>query len=171
LKPNTTKTSKNISGAQRPIDVYFALYNQRYPSVGDKIILSIFLLFLYFALLSLVWIIPFPQLNWLKSFKGYFTWASFYVAGIGFYFYKQSPVLSYFLFILLFALSYGASQLAEVGALVGPPVWTICVPILIASSASLFFITRKRQLPFFSSILQLPVWLVSFLGKKLGARL
>jgi len=169
LKPNT-KTSKNISGAQRPIDVYFALYNERYPSAGDKLILSIFLLCFYFSILGLVWIIPFPQLSWLASFKGYFTWASFYVAGLGFYWYKQSPVLSYFLFILLFALSYGASQLAEMGALIGPPVWVICTPILIASLVSLFIISRKRKTDFVSSILRLPVWLVSFLGKKLGAR-
>jgi hypothetical protein len=169
LKPNT-KTSKNISGAQRSIDVYFALYNERYPSVGNKLILSIFLLFFYFSILGLVWIIPFPQLSWLSSFKGYFTWASFYVAGLGFYWYKQSPVLSYFLFVILFALSYGASQLAEMGALVGPPVWTICVPVLIASLTSLYVISRKRQIPFIKPLLQLPVWLVSFLGKKIGIR-
>jgi hypothetical protein len=169
LKPNT-KTSKNISGAQRPIDVYFALYNQRYPSVGDKLILSILLLFLYFAVMGLVWIIPFPQLNWLGSFKGYFSWASFYIAAMVFYWYKQSPILSYFLLLILFAFSYGASQLAEMGALVGPPVWVVCAPILIASLVSLFIISRKRQTSFIDSILRLPVWLVSFLGKKLGAR-
>jgi hypothetical protein len=170
LKPNTTKTSKNISGAQRPIDVYFPLYNQRYPSVGDKIILSIVLLAFYFALMGLIWIIPFPQLNWLGTFKSYFTWPSFYIAALMFYWYKQSQVLSYFLLIILFILSYGASQLAEVGALVGPPVWTICLPILLAAIITMILIARKRQVTFWAGIFRIPVWLISFLGKKLGAR-
>ncbi|OKS85034.1 hypothetical protein [Mucilaginibacter polytrichastri] len=171
MKPNTTKSSNNISGAQRPIDVYFPLYNQRYPSVGDKLILSIVLLFLFFSIMGLVWIIPFPQLNWLGTYKGYFSWASFFIAGSVFYWYKQSPILSYFLLLLMFAFSYGASQLAEIGALVGPPVWTICGPIALAALITLFLISRKRQVNFVSSIFRLPVWLVSFLAKGFGAKI
>jgi hypothetical protein len=170
LKPNTTKTSKNINGAQRPIDIYFPLYNERYPSVGDKLILSIVLMFFYFAVMGLVWIIPFPHLKWLGSYNGYFSWASFLIAALMYYWYKQSPMLSYFLLLILFAFSYGTSQLAEIGALVGPPVWTICLPILLASLATMFLITRKRQIAFVGGIFRIPVWLVGFLGKKLGAR-
>lgn len=171
MKANT-KTSKNISGAQRPIDVYFALYNQQYPSVREKLILTIILLALYFGLMGLIWIIPFPHPNWMGSYKDYFSWASFYIAGMVYYWYKQSPILSYFLLIILFAFSYGASQLAEIGALVGPPVWTFCGPIVVAALITFYLVTKKRNgVAFVGSALKMPVWLVGFVGKKLGVKI
>ena len=152
----------------RPVDVYFKQYNSVFKGSTQIILLCILVVLFYFGLIGLVWAVPFPHINFLHSYNGYFNWASFLIAGLMFYWYKQSPLLSYFLLMLLFSTSYSVT-LIEAAHPAGPmSTRVIYSALLVVTVFGLVKITAKRNLKFFSALLFIPLWLIRVATRRLN---
>ena len=127
------------------------------------------------GILGLVWSIPFPYLKFLKQYNGYFNWASFLVAFSIYYYYKLSPVLSYLMLLVLFALSYAVIDLQSWQNSGGPSLWVLCTATLVVGLAGQL-VTAKSEAQSISItdslqfILIGPIWLLHFLVKKFGLK-
>ena len=78
----------------RQVDVYFAQYSENHQNPTNKLIHWICVPLIVFSLFGLIWAIPFPHLNFLGSYNGFFNWDSFLIAFAIYYYYKLSPMLS-----------------------------------------------------------------------------
>src|SRR5580700_10645698 len=106
----SNKGSNAPAGAiapKRPVDIYFDKYAESHQTSTNKLIHWICVPLIVFSLLGLVWAIPFPHINFLGRFNGFFNWASFLIAFSVYYYYKLSPVLSYLMLLIVFSFSYG----------------------------------------------------------------
>ena len=172
------KTSNNINKPPpalkegvRPVDIYIGQYSASHQNPTNKLIHWICVLLIIFSLLGFAWAIPFPSLKFLGSYNGYFNWASFLIAFSIYYYYKLSPVLSYFMLVVVMVLSYGVIQLADWQRAGGPSLWLICIVILILSLAGQFIGNKiEGKKPAFLDDLKFlligPVWLLHFVLKK-----
>ena len=159
----------------RPIDIYFDKYSTCYHTTAAKVVSGIFISLIIFSLLGLTWAIPFPYLKFLGKYNGFFNWASFFIAICVYCYYKLSPVLSYFIFFILFAFSYGIMQLDLWHKSGGPALWQISLIIFIASFAiqsATFRMENKRYslMDNLQFIAIAPVWLLHFVLRKFGIR-
>lgn len=154
----------------RPVDVYFKQYNAVFAGATQIVLLSILSVVFYFGLTGVLWTIPFPHLNFLGNYNGYFNWASFMIAGLMFYWYRQSALLSYFMLVLLFSISYSVT-LIEAGHTPGLiPTHFVYLAVLIAALFGLVKMTSKRDLNFFKALLFVPLWLAHFITGRLNIK-
>src|SRR5690606_40504076 len=81
---------------ERPVDRYFYELDQRIIP-GDRIVYSVFLALLFFGVLALVWMIPFPKLALLErmNMQNFLNWGSFYIAVVIYLYLRLAPTLSY----------------------------------------------------------------------------
>lgn len=169
MKTSTKKNiTKNVDGAKRPIDVYFEEYTIKLPAVGARILIALLLILFYFGLMGVCWVIPFPSFKWLGNYIAYINWASFFIAGIIYFWLKKSPVLSYFLLILTFIISY---QVSRMQIYLAANAWIIYVSIAVVSGLILLSIFQKKHLALFKSLFMLPLWLISFPAKAIGVKI
>ena len=159
----------------RLIDIYFAQYSEHHQNPANKLIHWICVPLIVFSIFGLVWAIPFPHLKFLGIYNGYFNWASFLLAFVIYYYYKLSPVLSYFMLFVLMGLSYGIIELAGWQKAGGPALWLVCLVIFVLSWMGQFIgykIEGKR--PSFMDDLKFlligPVWLLHFILIKLSVK-
>lgn len=124
-----TATSNNV----RLIDKYFDEYDESYQNHGNRLIYWICVPLSVFSLLGLVWSIPFPHLKILGSFNGMFNWASFLIAFAVYYYYKLSPVLSYFMLIIIMLFCYLITLLISWREAGGAYLWQSCLFIFVVS--------------------------------------
>ncbi len=154
----------------RTIDGYFKRYDDLLKGATPIALLVIASVLFYFGVIGAVWTIPFPHLNFLHNYNGYFNWASFIIAALIFYWYSRSAMLSYFLLILLFSISYGVT-LVEAAHKLGE-ISTRIIYVAIAATG-LFGIAKlltKRHLNFAMGLLLIPLWLVRFIVKRMSAK-
>jgi uncharacterized membrane protein YGL010W len=160
-----TKPSAAVEAEQRPVDIYFDKYAESHQNHTNELIHWICVPAIVFSLLGLVWSIPFPHIQFLGGFNGYFNWASFLIAFAVFYYYKLSPVLSYFMIIVL-------EQWGKTG---GPALWLSCLVLFVLAWAGQFIghkIEGKKP-SFFDDLKFLligPIWLLHFVLIKLKIR-
>jgi uncharacterized membrane protein YGL010W len=174
---NTTSNKKASVKAveKRPVDVYFDKYAESHQNPTNKLIHWICVPLIVFSLFGLVWAIPFPYIKFLGSWNGFVNWASFLLAFSIYYYYRLSPVLSYFMLLILFAFSYGVIRLEDVQKAGGPAVWLVCAIIFVASWIGQFIghkIEGKKP-SFFDDLRFLligPIWLLHFILKKYSIR-
>ena len=160
---------------KRYINACFDKYSPCYSTTAAKITTGIIISLILFSLLGLMWAIPFSYLKFLGKYNGFFNWASFFIALCVYGYYKLSPVLSYFIFFILFAFSYGIMQLDLWHKYGGPALWLICMIIFIVSftvQVTTFRMENRRysltdNLQF---ILISPVWLLHFVLKRFTVR-
>ncbi|HEY4194388.1 MAG TPA: Mpo1-like protein [Mucilaginibacter sp.] len=174
-KNQNSNQGKSQPVAVRPIDVYFAKYNESHQNPTNKLIHWICVPLIVFSIMGLLWAIPFPHLKFLGSYNGFVNWASFLIAFSIYYYYKLSPVLSYFMLLVLMIFSYGVIQLAELEKAGGPALWLVCSILFVLSWVGQFIghnIEGKK--PSFLDDLKFlligPIWLMHFILKKLSIK-
>ena len=156
----------------RPVDVYFDKYSESHQNHTNEIIHWICVPAIVFSLFGLIWAIPFPYLEFLGKYNGYVNWASFLIAFAIYYYYKLSPVLSYFMLLLIMFFSAGIVSLEKMHNTAGwPQMWQVCLGIFVIAWIGQFIghkIEGKKP-SFFDDIKFLligPIWLLHFILKK-----
>lgn len=155
----------------RPIDRKLQEYSSYHTtdlSVGFQ---CIAIPLLTFGCLGLIWAIPFPHLDFLGSFNGYFNWASILIASVIYYYYRLSPVLSYLMILTVGIYSYFIVQLEYWEAAQGPDFWlsALVTALLGALIYGLGRVKEAQTLPIkrtFWYLLIGPLWLWSLLLRK-----
>lgn len=169
-KPLTAQTQY-----ARPVDIYFAKYSEEYQNTTNKLIQWFCIPLIVFSLFGLLWAIPFPHLKFLKTYNGYFNWASFLIAISIYYYYKLSPVLSYFMLLVFMLFSFVIIELAEWQKAGGPVLWLVCTILFVLSWIGHFVgnhIEGKKTLFMhdLKFVLIAPIWLLHFILKKLSKK-
>ena len=156
----------------RPVDVYFDKYSESHQNHTNEIIHWICVPAIVFSLFGLIWAIPFPNLEFLGKYNGYVNWASFLIAFSIYYYYKLSPVLSYFMLLLIMFFSAGIVSLEKMHNTGGwPQMWQVCLGIFVLAWIGQFIghkIEGKKP-SFFDDLKFLligPIWLLHFILKK-----
>lgn len=157
------------------VDVLFDKYAESHQNHSNEIIHWICVPLIVFSLLGLVWAIPFPHLEFLGRYNGYLNWASFLIAFSIYYYYRLSPVMSYLMLLIIFAMSIGIVQLEKWEAAGGPALWLVCLVIFIVSWIGQFIghkIEGKKPsfLDDVKFLLIGPIWLLHFICKRIGLR-
>ncbi|ATP58964.1 hypothetical protein CPT03_22070 [Pedobacter ginsengisoli] len=157
------------------VDVLFDKYAESHQNPSNEIIHWICVPLIVFSLLGLVWAIPFPHIGFLGKYNGYLNWASFLIAFSVYYYLKLSPVLSYLMLLLIFAMSMIIVQLEKWEASGGPALWLVCLVIFVIAWIGQFIghkIEGKKPsfLDDVKFLLIGPIWLLHFICKKVGLR-
>jgi uncharacterized membrane protein YGL010W len=156
----------------RLVDVYFDKYSESHQNYTNELIHWICVPAIVFSLFGLVWAIPFPYLEFLGKYNGYVNWASFLIAFAIYYYYKLSPILSYFMLLLMMLFSAGIVSLETMHNTAGwPQMWQICLGIFIIAWIGQFIghkIEGKKPsfLDDVKFLLIGPIWLLHFILKK-----
>ena len=156
----------------RPVDVYFDKYSESHQNHTNEIIHWICVPAIVFSLFGLIWAIPFPYLELLGKYNGYVNWASFLIAFAIYYYYKLSPVLSYFMLLLMMLFSAGIVSLEKMHNAAGwPLMWQVCLGIFVIAWIGQFIghkIEGKKPsfLDDVKFLLIGPIWLLHFILKK-----
>jgi uncharacterized membrane protein YGL010W len=160
----------------RLVDVYFDKYSESHQNHTNEIIHWICVPAIVFSLFGLVWAIPFPHIEILGKYNGYVNWASFLIAFSIYYYYKLSPVLSYFMLLLIMLFSAGIVTLEKMHNNEGwPEMWQVCLGIFVLAWIGQFIghkIEGKKP-SFFDDLKFLligPIWLLHFVLKKAKIR-
>lgn len=164
-----------VLGAKREVDILFDKYAESHQSHTNEVIHWICVPLIVFSLLGLVWAIPFPYLEFLGKYNGFVNWASFLIAFSIYYYYRLSPVMSYLMLLLIFAMSFFIVQLEKVEAAGGPALWLVCAVIFVLAWIGQFIghkIEGKKPsfLEDVKFLLIGPIWLLHFICKKIGLR-
>ena len=157
------------------IDILFDKYAESHQDPTNKLIHWICVPLIVFSILGLVWTIPFPHLEFLGKYNGFVNWASFLIAFSIYYYYRLSPVMSYFMLLSVFVMSFLIVQLEKVEASGGPAVWLVCAVIFVLAWIGQFIghkIEGKKPsfLDDVKFLLIGPIWLIHFICKKIGVR-
>ncbi|WP_353131000.1 hypothetical protein [Parapedobacter pyrenivorans] len=160
---------------KREVDRCFETFDQHYQHPINRVIQWIALPVFTFAVLGLVWMVPFPELAFLKK-HGYDTfvnWGSFFIAGMVYYYLRLAPTLSYAMLLTVGVFSFFIVQLEYVEQGGGPAVWVVCACLLMTSLLVLYIGKgmEKNAVPFRSFLRFLvmgPLWLWHFVFRKLN---
>ena len=156
----------------RLVDVYFDKYSESHQNHTNELIHWVCVPAIVFSLFGLVWAIPFPYLELLGKYNGYVNWASFLIAFAIYYYYKLSPILSYFMLLLMMLFSAGIVSLENMHHTAGwPPMWQVCLGIFVIAWIGQFIghkIEGKKPsfLDDVKFLLIGPIWLLHFILKK-----
>jgi uncharacterized membrane protein YGL010W len=160
----------------RPVDKVLNDYSKNHQNPINRTLQWVYIPLLTFGLLGLIWSLPFPHLAFLGKYNGYINWVSFIIAFSVYYYYKLSPVLSYGMLFMVFAISAGVVSLEKIQDQNGNPILSqVCIGVLIAGLV-LQFIGCKQEgkMPTlaqsFNFLLIGPFWLVFLLLKKTRIR-
>jgi len=157
------------------LDILFDKYAESHQNPTNKLIHWICVPLIVFSILGLVWTIPFPHLEFLGKYNGFVNWASFLIAFSIYYYYRLSPVMSYFMLLSVFVMSFLIVQLEKVEASGGPAVWLVCAVIFVLAWIGQFIghkIEGKKPsfLDDVKFLLIGPIWLIHFICNKIGVR-
>jgi len=157
------------------LDILFDKYAESHQDPTNKLIHWICVPLIVFSILGLVWAIPFPHLEFLGKYNGFVNWASFLIAFSIYYYYKLSPVMSYFMLLSVFVMSFFIVQLEKVEASGGPALWVVCAVIFVLAWIGQFIghkIEGKKPsfLDDVKFLLIGPIWLIHFICNKIGVR-
>jgi uncharacterized membrane protein YGL010W len=160
---------------KRDIDVLLDQYGESHQNSVNKMIHWICVPLILFSLLGLLWAVPFPHLNFLGKYNGFLNWASFLIAFSGYYYYRLSPVLSYMMILIVFAMSLLVVQLEKWEIAGGPALWLVCAVIFTVAWVGQFIGHRiEGKKPSFLQDVKFlligPIWLLHFICVKTGIR-
>ncbi|MDQ7948413.1 MAG: DUF962 domain-containing protein [Pedobacter sp.] len=160
---------------KRQVDIYFDKYADSHQNHTNELIHWICVPSIVFSLLGMVWAIPFPHLEFLGKYNGYFNWASFLIAFSLYYYFTLSPVLSFLMLWVVGLMSFGIVKLEWWAANGGPALWLSCLGIFVLAWIGQFIghkIEGKKPsfLDDVKFLLIGPIWLLHFICKRLGIR-
>lgn len=161
--------------AKRPVDIYFDKYGESHQNHTNELIHWICVPAIVFSLLGLVWQIPFPHLDFLGQYNGYFNWASFVIAFAMYYYFTLSPVLFFLMIWIIGLMSWGIVKLEQWQTAGGPAAWLVFAIIFVVAWIGQFIghkIEGKKPsfLDDVKFLLIGPIWLLHFVCKKVGLK-
>lgn len=142
---NKSVQTKANTQPQRKVDTLFAAYEAAHQNPINKRVSRIATPLLFFSLFALIWSIPFPYITFLGTYNGFVNWASFLLAFSVFYYYRLSPVLSYFILFTYFAFSYFIIKLEHLEKAGGPSLYIIPLVIFLISLIALIVSQRLER--------------------------
>jgi len=94
--------------SKRPVDTYFEELDANFQDPTNRIIQIIFLPLLFFGVMGCIWMIPFPQFEFLVklNWHTFLNWGSFFIAIIIYFYLKLSATLSYAILFSIGAMSF-----------------------------------------------------------------
>lgn len=160
---------------KRPVDVYFDKYQESHNDHTNEIIHWICVPLIMFSLLGLVWNIPFPHLEFLGRYNGFFNWASILIAFVLYYYFTLSPMLAFLMIWVIAIMSYFIVQIELVAGLGSASSYAIYVVIFVAAWIGQFIGHKiEGKKPSFLDDLRFlligPIWLLHFICLRLGLR-
>ncbi|PRD47477.1 DUF962 domain-containing protein [Sphingobacterium haloxyli] len=128
----------------RVVDRYFYEMDQRF-SMGNMGLYAISLAFVFFGVLGLIWMIPFPKLDFLvrMHMDTFLNWGSFYIAVIIYLYLRLAPTLSYAMLFTIAVMSFFIVQLEYLERDGGPAVWLVCTVLTIIGLSTTLLQTKK----------------------------
>jgi len=165
--PNKNQGNINL----KPFEILFEKYTASHQNKLNLIINCIAIPIMVFGLLGFTWAIPFPVFSFLGQYIGYINWTSLIIAFSIYYYLKLSPLLSYFMLFIEFALSFGVSELVEWQKVGGPHVGFICFGLIMLSLTAQLIGQKIEGKPYsLANIIKFqfygPIWLISLLLRK-----
>lgn len=171
----TKKKQKPQTAPKREVDVYFETFDKQFQHPVNRVIQYVAIPVFSFAILGLVWMIPFPEIGFLKrnGYDTFLNWGSFFIAGFIYYYLKLATTLSYAVLLSIGIFSFFIVRLEYLEQDGGPAVWVVCAVMLLASFFVLYLGKRMERNPVpFNSFLRMlalgPIWLWHFVFKKLN---
>lgn len=159
----------------RPVEEHFALLSRYSAHPGNRALQYLFIPVFSFAILGLVWMIPFPEIGFLKrhGYHIFLNWGSIFIAVVVYYYLRLAPTLSYAVLLSIGVFSFLIVQLEYVERDGGPAAWLVFLVLLVLSFLILWFgkSPEKEKMPFahFLKLLLIgPIWLWSFVFKRMG---
>lgn len=160
---------------EKKVNILLAQYAETHQNPSNQLIHWVCIPLMLLSLIGLAWSVPFPHLAFLGKYNGFVNWASFLIAFSGYYYYRLSPVLSYMMILLFFAVALVVVQLEKWSMTGGPALWLVCGLIFMLSVVAQFVgykIEGKRpslvqELRF---LLIGPAWLFKKLAIKIGLK-
>lgn len=168
---NTRKKTKNEVAPPRPVETYFQNLDLAYQD--NKGIYALFLTLAFFGVMGMVWMIPFPQLDFLKRMNAqtFLNWGSFYIAIIIYLYLKLAPTLSYVMLFTIGIMSFFIVRLEYVERDGGPAVLLVCSILAAVGLIGLLIYSQKGKYSTTQHFWQLltvgPIWLWSKVFDKL----
>ncbi len=157
----------------RPVEKYFYELDQSYGG-SNFTALSVGLTFAFFGIMGLIWMIPFPQFEFLVKMNAhtFLNWGSFFIAIVVYCYLKLAPTLSYAVLFCIGIMSFFIVQLEYVERDGGPSVILVCSILAIVGLLIMFLVGNKnkdnQEASSFIKLLTIgPVWLWSKLFDKL----
>lgn len=156
----------------RPVDRKFYELDQTFAQ-GNKGLYALLLAFAFFGVMGLIWMIPFPQFDFLVRMNAhtFLNWGSFYIAIIVYCYLKMAPTLSYVVLLVIAAISFFIVQLEYVERDGGPTVVLVCTLIAAISLIGLWLMAKTEKKVNGKDFLKFltigPIWMVSKVFQKL----
>jgi uncharacterized membrane protein YGL010W len=166
--------AKQVHATKRPIDVLFDKYGESHQDSTNKLIHWVCVPLIVFSLLGLIWLIPFPRLEFLGPYNTFINWASLLIAAAMYYYYTLSRPLFFLMIWVIALISFGVVRIElweRDGG--GPQAWIVFVSIFVLAWIGQFIghkIEGKKP-SFFDDLRFLligPLWLLHFICKKVG---
>lgn len=154
---------------KRVVDLQFEQLANDFRHPTNRMIQAAAIPLFSFAVLGLVWMIPFPKIAFLAKhgYDTFINWGSFFIAGMIYYYLRLAPTLSYGVLLFIGVFSFFIVQLEYVEWGGGPAVWLVCLILLIVALLALYLGNRlERQETSWRSFRRLlligPIWLLHF---------
>ncbi len=169
------KKQPKIVQSKRPVDIYFDKYQESHNNQINEIIHWICVPLIIFSLLGLIWNIPFPHLEFLGHYNGFFNWASILIAFVLYYYFTLSPLLAFLMVWVLAIMAYIIVQI-ELFTGLGSSIAYIIYAVIFVTAWIGQFIGHKIEgkKPSFLDDLRFlligPIWLLHFICLKFGLR-
>ncbi len=160
---------------KKQIDILFDTYAESHQNSSNKLIHCICVPLIVFSLLGLLWQIPFPHLEFLGRYNGYFNWASFLIAFAMYYYFTLSRVLFFIMIWIISAMSYAIVKIEQAYGLGSKTAIAIYAAVFILSWIGQFIghkIEGKKP-SFLNDVKFLligPIWLLHFICKKINLK-
>ena len=169
------KKQKTTIEPKRQVDIYFDKYQESHTSHTNKLIHWVCVPLIVFSLLGIVWNIPFPHLEFLGRYNGFFNWASILIAFVLYYYFSLSPLLAFLMVWVIGAMSYFIVQIELIAGLGSSNAYTIYATIFVLSWIGQFIGHKiEGKKPSFLDDLRFlligPIWLLHFICLKLGLK-
>lgn len=173
---NKSKNKPSLKEKEtRKVDHYFAELDEYFTN-GNKGLYALFLILAFFGTMGLIWMIPFPQFQFLIDLKmhTFLNWGSFFIAVVIYSYLKLAPTLSYAALFTISIMSYFIVQLEYVEKDGGPSVILVCSIIAILGFLGLVMLAKKEPRVHgkeFTRFLTIgPIWLWSKVFKKFNIK-
>jgi uncharacterized membrane protein YGL010W len=164
----TLRQATHTAKDKKQLDILFGKYAESHQNPTNKLIHWVCVPLIVLSILGLAWAIPFPYIKMLGSYNGMFNWASFLIAFAIFYYYKLSPILSYFMLVVTMGFCYIITLLEQWSKAGGLLLWQSCLVVFVISWAGQFAghkIEGKKPsfLDDVKFLLIGPIWLLHFI--------
>jgi len=172
MKKKETKAAKQPT-FERPVEGYFHQLSQTFTE-GSQAGYALFLILLFFGVMGLIWMIPFPQFDFLVrlNMHTFLNWGSFFIAVVIYLYLRLAPTLSYAILFSIGVMSFFIVQMEYWERAGGPAVWLISLIVALIGIGGLIGLSRTEKKTIYGQDLWFlirigPIWLWSKVFDKL----